>query len=740
MTTTNVVANVIIMKQVVRKGVREIIVEEVPDPLVPAHHVLVRPVASLISSGTETASIHTGSIASQVSQSRVRMVLDVMKLEGPAATVRETRAKLRDEYAVLGYSGAGIVSEKHHTISDIHLGDRVAYGGEGTGHAESIVTGRNLVARIPDGVSFEHAAFATLGAIALNGVRTAQVGVGDRVAIIGLGLVGQLTVQLARVQGAQVIAIDLRLPRVRLALESGADYGIGGGPSLSSQVAAVTEGKGADVVIVCAASKSSEPSLAALEICRDRGRIVVVGAVALEFPWYQAYLKEIQVFMARAYGPGSYDSAYEKQAVDYPFAYVRWTENRNMEEVLRLIACGRLKLDPLISHRFPLDRAAEAYAQIMDPEAESLAVILQYSDTGGLPRRKTSVPPLATERQEKRRAPDRGAAREIGIALVGPGVLSKWAHVPALKKIPNTRLVAIYSSSGARGKSVAARYHCDYCTTEFDRILEDPGIHVVLITSRNQFHAPQALQAIRAGKDVFVEKPMAISEAQCRDLVSAVNQTGRVLTVGFNRRFSPFYIPFKELLSSRNAPAVVHCRVNSPGISGSYWMANPEIGGAILGEACHFVDLMSWMLASEPTHVNAYTLPSTMKDPVGPNNMVASFLFADGSIGNLTYSTIGSKTSQGELVEAYQQDLGISSQNFRRLSINGRISKTTSSWLPKKGYERQLAAFIEAVRNGTSPEVTVVDGVRASIACIRALESAKLGTARTIDLQEFLLA
>jgi predicted dehydrogenase/threonine dehydrogenase-like Zn-dependent dehydrogenase len=723
------------MKQVVRKGVSEIIVEEVPDPLVPAHHVLVRPVSSLISSGTETASIHTGSIASQVTESRVRMVLDVMKQEGPAATIRETRAKLRDEYAVIGYSGAGIVGEIHGGTSDIQVGDRVAYGGEGTGHAESIVTGRNLVAKIPDGVSFDHAAFATLGAIALNAIRTAQLGVGDQVAIIGLGLVGQLTAQLARAQGAQVIAIDLRPARVRLAMESGADFGVPGGDALADQVRSMTDGKGADVVILCAASKSSGPALSALEICRDRGKIVVVGAVVLEFPWYQAYLKEIRVIMARAYGPGSYDPSYEKQAVDYPFAYVRWTENRNMREVLRLIARGRLQLDSLISHRLPLERAADAYAQIMDPLAETLGVILQYPDTGGSPRRKTAVARLA---QTNRTAPDRNASKAIGIALVGPGVLSKWAHVPALRKIPNTRLVAIHSSSGARGKGAASRYGCDYCTTELERILEDPAVHAVLITSRNQFHAPQALQALRAGKHVFVEKPMAITEAQCRDLAAAVRQSGLVLTVGFNRRFSPFYIPFKEKLASRTAPAVVHCRVNSPGISGDYWMADPEIGGAILGEACHFVDLMSWMLGSEPTQVSAYTLPATMKDPIGTNNLVAGFLFADGSIGNLTYSTIGSKKSQGELVEAFQQGLGITSQNFRRLSIDGRISKKTVSWLPKKGYERQLAGFIDAIRNGTSPEVTVIDGVRASIACIRALESARSGTPQPIDLQEYL--
>ena len=722
------------MKQVIRKGVKEILVDEVPDPVTPAHHVLVRPVASLISSGTETASIHTGSLATQVSQSRVKMVVDTMKQLGPVATVRETMAKLNDEYAVIGYSGAGYVGEHHPTVTDLKPGDRVAYGGEGTGHGESIVTGRNLVARIPDDVSFEHASFATLGSIALNGVRTAQIGVGDRVAVLGLGLVGQLTAQLARVQGAQVIAIDLRKDRVDLAVRSGADHGVSGGDSTTDSVMALTQGKGADVVIICAASKSSGPCLTALELCRDRGKIVIVGAVGMEFPWYNAYLKEIQVLMSRAYGPGSYDPSYEKQGQDYPFPYVRWTENRNMEEFLRLVSRKQVQIEPLITHRFKLDDAPRAYETIMNPASNSLAVVLSYPDPHGAPRRTVGRVPLAAAPVPTAKAIGTG---EIGVALVGPGVLSKWAHVPALKKLANVRLRAVYSSSGARGKGVAARYNCDYCTTEYEQILNDPNIHMVLITSRNQSHASQALRAIRAGKHVFVEKPMALTEQECHDLAAAVRETGNLLTVGFNRRYSPFYTPFREKLKNRTAPAVVHCRVNSPGISGDYWMADPAIGGAILGEACHFVDLMSWMLDAEPVEVTAYTLPTGAKDPIGENNMVASFRFADGSIGNLTYSTMGSKTSQGELVEAYQQGLGITSENFKRLTINGALSRSTTAWIANKGYDEQLADFITAIRTGRQPTVTVLDGVRATIGCLRAMESAKDGGARPVDLSAF---
>jgi len=719
------------MKQVIRKGVKDIIVDEVPDPVPGPHHVLIRPVCSLISSGTETASIHAGGLVSQVSESRLKMVFDTMKVVGPLPTIREARAKLNDEYAVIGYSGAGYVAEKHATVTDLEIGERVAYGGEGTGHGESIVTGRNLVARIPPAVDFPDAAFATLGSIALNGVRTANLGVGDRVAVLGLGLVGQLTAQLARVQGAQVIAIDLKADRVDLARRTGADFGMLGGEGPVHRVAALTEGHGVDVVIVCAASKSSSPSLTALEICRDRGRIVIVGAVGMEFPWYQAYLKEIQILMSRAYGPGSYDPSYEKQGQDYPFAYVRWTENRNMEEFLRLVDRGQVQLDPLVSHRFPLDQAPQAYSTIMDPASTSLGVLLDYPDALGGMRRKTVTAPGPAVQA----APVSG---EIGVALVGPGGLPRWAHLPALKKISGARLRAVYSSSGARAKGFATRFHADYSTTEYDRILEDPGIHMVLITSRNQLHASQAARALRAGKHVFVEKPMAITAAECLDLWSAVEESGKLLTVGFNRRFSPFYKPFREKLAGRAAPAVIHCRVNSPGISGDYWMADPAIGGAILGEACHFIDLMAWMLDAEPVEVCAYALPSGSKDPIGENNMAASFRFSDHSIANLTYCTVGSKTSQGERVEAFVQGLGITSENFKRLSINGAVSRTRKSWFADKGYDEQLRTFIDCIRSGAQPPVTVKDGIRSTLGCLRMIESAQRREAVRIDLADFL--
>lgn len=725
------------MKQVLREGLKDIVVEEVPDPVAAPHHVLVRPVYSLISAGTETASIHQEGVLKEVSEnpSHIRKVLDVMKVNGPVRTVAEVRAKF-SEYAVLGYSGAGVVVEKHPTVADLEVGDRVTYGGEGTGHGETIMTGRNLVAHVPEEVPYEHACFATLGSIALNAVRIAQISLGDVVAVIGLGLVGQLVAQLVRLQGGVAVGIDLKQERVALARESGADAAVLGGAGALEAVGSLTNGRGADCVIVAAAAKSAAPCRQALELCRDRGRIVVVGAVEMSFPWEAMYLKEIQLFMSRAYGPGSYDPDYEKRGRDYPVSYVRWTENRNMGEFLRLVAEKRVTLEPLITHRFPLGEAARAYQTILDPASNSLAVLLRYpaADSpepaaGFEPRRRVEVAPSRASVS---------SSNELGFALVGAGNLARWAHMPALKKISGARLRGVYSASGARGKTYARRFGADYCASDYEEVLRDAGVGAVLIASRNQHHAEQSLAALRAGKHVFVEKPMALTDEECRDLARAVEESGKALTVGFNRRFAPYYLEQKKQLKRRTGPAVVNCRVNSPGISGSYWMADPSIGGAILGEACHFVDLMYWLLESEPVEVTAYSLPTGQKEPIGENNLVASFRFEDGSIGSLTYCTVGSKTSGGERVEVFAQGLGVSTEDFKRLTVSAGIRRTRSRWWGEKGYGAQLESFVERIREGREPEVTVRDGARATVGCLRMLESAKTLRPVSIDLDAVL--
>jgi predicted dehydrogenase/threonine dehydrogenase-like Zn-dependent dehydrogenase len=720
------------MKQVFRKGLKHIVVAEAPEPVVTPKHVLVNPLYSLISSGTESASIHEGIIREVAENpSQLRKVWDGVKAMGPVATVAEVRAKFQ-EYATLGYAGAGIVQDRHSSVTEFKVGDRVAYGGEGTGHGETILASQNLIVRVPDEVQFRHACFTTLGSIALNSIRISEVSVGDVVAVIGLGLVGQLVAQLARLQGARVIGIDLRADRVALGRKSAVDYGLDGSLPIAEEVSVITNGLGADCVIVAAASKSSAPCHLALQICRDRGKIVIVGAVEMSFPWAEMYAKEIRLLMSRAYGPGSYDPEYEVKGRDYPIAYVRWTEKRNMEEFLRLVSIGRVDLESLITHEFDIADAAQAYQVVMDAKSNSLGVLLRYPEPN-LGGASEKVNP-----QRRVNLNSEAAKSDLKVALIGAGNLARWAHLPSLSKIPNVSLHAVCSSSGARGNTYARRFGASYFCSDYRQILDDPDIDVVMVLSRNQHHFSQAFEALMAGKHVFVEKPMALTELQCRELYDAVVVSANQLSVGFNRRFAPFYQDLKQSLGKRTGPAVINCRVSSPGISGSYWMADPSLGGAIIGEACHFVDLMYWLLESEPINVSAYCLPTGKTDPIGENNLVATFRFADGSIGSLNYSTIGSKNAQGERIEVFAQGLTSMVQDFKRFTSVSDSRRVRSSLWAHKGYEDQLRSFFRNIAQGESPSVTVRDGARATLVCVEMLRSAQNLTSRAINLEALL--
>lgn len=702
------------MKQVIRRGLKEIIVDEVSDPVVSANHVLVRPFYSLISSGTETADIHTDSIVKEVADnpSHLRTVWNVMKKTDPISTFNEVRAKFQD-YAVLGYSGAGIVVEKDVQITDLSIGQRVAYGGEGTGHGETINVGRNLIARVPDGVSFQEACFTTLGAIAMNAVRLSEIRVGDVVAVIGLGLVGQLTAQLVRCQGGVVIAIDLDKERVDLAMETGADHGLVAGETTVADVRALTSGRGADCVIVAAASKSPKPLQDGVSMACDRGRVVMVGACPIEIPRGEMYVKELSFLVSRAYGPGSYDPKYEKQGVDYPISYVRWTENRNMEEFLRLVSTGRVNVRSLISHEYELDDAPAAYKTIMGNGSGNMAVVLKYragevedAIASYAPKRKIVVNSSPVKKDQ------------IRFALIGAGNLAKWAHLPALKKIDGAGIHAVLSNSGARGKAYAKRFGAAYASSDHYEILRDPDIDAVIIASRHKDHAYQAIEALEAGKHVFIEKPMAVTVEECRAINDAVESSGKRLMVGFNRRFAPFYVEMKKNLGGRTSPVVVSTRMNSPGIENG-WAADPAQGGVVLGEGCHFVDLMYWLLESEPVSVSAYGF--------GGHNVAASFRFADGSIGNFIYTVVGSETSGGEFVEVFAPGVGVSTEDFKRLTVKKRSVARSSKFFAAKGYDAQLASFVASLKQGSETPITVRDGFRATLCCLRMLESVQTG-------------
>lgn len=714
------------MKQVIRKGLKEIIVDEVADPVVSSNHVLVRPFYSLISSGTETADIHTDSIVKEVADnpSHLQTVWKIMMKTDPVSTFNEVRAKFKD-YAVLGYSGAGIIVDKDEKITDLKIGQRVAYGGEGTGHGETINVGRNLIARVPDAVSFQEACFTTLGAIAMNSVRLSQINVGETVAVIGLGLIGQLVAQLVRCQGGVVIAIDLDKKRVEMAKETGADYGLTASESVVQEVKALTGGRGADCVIVAAASKSPKPLQDGISMACDRGKVVMVGACPIDIPRAEMYIKELSFIVSRAYGPGSYDPTYEKQGVDYPISYVRWTENRNMEEFLRLVSVGKVNLKPLISHEFALEDAPQAYDLIMGGNgSSSLAVVLKYpvnESANALesynPNRKITVSSAPVQKDE------------IKFALVGAGNLAKWAHLPAIQKIAGANLHAVYSNRGAQGKSYAMRFGAKYSTSDYEQILNDADVDAILISSRHKEHAQQAIDALNAGKHVFIEKPMAVTIEECQAIYRALQNSGKRLMVGFNRRFAPYYTEMKREISKRTSPMVISTRMNSPGIENG-WAAEKSQGGVVLGEGCHFIDLMYWMLESEPVSVSAYGF--------GEHNVAATLKFADGSIGNFIYTVVGSETSGGELVEVFAPGVNVLSEDFKRIVIKKKKRDARSKFFAAKGYQEQLESFVKSLKDGTETEVTAVDGTRATLGCLLMLESVRTGEAKQFNLDEIL--
>lgn len=691
--------------------------------MVSSNHVLVRPFFSLISAGTETADIHTDSLVKEVADNpgHLQTVWNVMKKTDPVATFNEIRAKFQD-YAVLGYSGAGVIVEKDNKVTDLKIGQRVAYGGEGTGHGETINVGRNLIARVPDNVTFQEACFTTLGAIAMNAVRLADIKMGDVVAVIGLGLVGQLTAQLVRCQGGVAVAIDLDKNRVEIARATGADHCIVAGDTTVEAVRALSGGRGADCVIVAAASKSARPLQDGVSMAADRGRVVMVGACPIDIPRAEMYVKELSFMVSRAYGPGSYDPTYEKQGIDYPISYVRWTENRNMEEFMRLMSVGKVDVKPLISHEFAVDDATEAYSTVMDTGSTSLAVVLKYAAA-------EQPDAVASYAPQRKMVVDASPAKkgEINFALVGAGNLAKWAHLPALKKISGATLRAVHSNSGARGKAYAQRFGAAYASSDFDEILADSDIDAVIIASRHKDHANQAIAALVAGKHVFIEKPMAVTIEECREINAAVEQSGKRLMVGFNRRFAPFYAEMKGALKGHSGPIVVSTRMNSPGIQNG-WAAEPAQGGVVLGEGCHFVDLMSWLTGSEPVSVSASALDQ--------HNITATFKFENGSIGSFIYTVIGSDSSGGEMVEVFAPGVAATTEDFKSLVVKKKARKKSSKFFAAKGYDEQLSAFVDSVRNGTETPITVRDGIRATLGCLLMLRSAATGEVQKFDLNE----
>lgn len=722
------------MKQVLQDRSGLTVVRDVPAPPCPAGSVLVRNLYSAISSGTERARVEL-SQKSLLAKARerpdlVRDVVDRARKEGIRTTREAVKRKLMEETPV-GYSSAGRVIRVGAAIRGIDVGDFVACGGATANHSEIVSVPRNLCAKVPADVPLEAAALTTIGAIALHGVRLADVRVGDRVAVIGCGLVGQIACRLLRTAGAEVFALDLDSGRVQAAVRAGADHGLAVTPAASERVLAETGRIGVDQAIITAATSSNDPLLLAAEIARDRGAIVVVGDVRIEAPRAPLYDKELSLRVSRSYGPGRYDPEYEERGIDYPIGYVRWTEKRNMEAVLDLQARGRIELLDLVDEIVPVDEAGRAYDRLSGSASERPygALLLSYDGDEGhaqdalvLPRpRHTDSRPTPS----KRTAP-------IRIGLVGPGAFASRVLIPSFVSA-GARLELVGGGSGPSAEATKRRFGFERIAESAEAVIADEEIDAVVIATRHGTHAELSIRALEAGKHVFVEKPLALSHEELDAVLAAADDAPGILAVGFNRRFSPLLQDLRIFLEEPAGPIAASYRVSAGKLGVDHWTHDLDQGGGrILGEACHFVDSLRFLVGADVTVVHA-TGYGAVELPVQARDCVAmSLTFADGSIGTILYLADGSPRVPKERVEGYAGDRTGILDDYRSLELMG--STGTRKSRPRrqdKGHHEEVAAFLRAIEGG-EPPVALDEVANVSIATLAVVES--LRTARPVSL------
>ncbi|MFK8030364.1 MAG: bi-domain-containing oxidoreductase [Gammaproteobacteria bacterium] len=724
------------MKQVtqtLRDGV--ISVKDVPVPGLGDKFVLVRNAASVISAGTEKTSVDMAKKnLLQKAKARpdlVKQVLKKLRADGFKKTFQTVGARL-DSPSPLGYSSAGTVLAVGGLVEGIKPGDRVACGGVGyANHAEIVAVPRNLVVKVPDAVSDEEAAFTTLGSIGLQGVRLAAPQLGETFLVLGLGILGQMVVQILRANGCRVLGTDLDPSQVELAEQHGA-IGLAPGSDVAKSCLDLTGGRGVDGVLVCAGTASNQPIELCGEVTREKGRVVVVGAVRMDIPREDYFKKEISVVISRSYGPGRYDPFYEESGNDYPFGYVRFTEQRNMESILNLIDQGGLDLKSLITHRFDVENAADAYRLIQGEKTEPyLGIVLNYADKGSedqaaAPRITLSTAPVDN--------------RQLGISFFGAGNYATASLLPPLQQDKRIELRGLVTASGRTAQGVAEKFGFGFCAGDYAELLSNDS-DAVMITTRHDTHASAVVQALNAGKHVYVEKPLALSVEELAQVdLAATASTGSQLMVGFNRRFAPLTKATQAFFANVNAPLVVSIRVNAGEIPGNHWIQDPAVGGGrMIGEGCHFVDLASALTSSNVVGVHAYATGKIEKSALLNDNLTVSLSFANGSVANIIYTADGSSALPKEYVEVHGGGRSAIIQDFKEASFYSADMKTTHEKLSgqDKGQQNMLKAWVDGVRSGTAC-VDYECLLTTSLATIMAVESLTVGEAlRVSDVLPF---
>jgi predicted dehydrogenase/threonine dehydrogenase-like Zn-dependent dehydrogenase len=726
----------ITMRQLLRNDkTGELTLERIPEPILRPRGVVVQNHFSIVSAGTERASVEFARRnilgKARARPDLVRTVINKARTDGLLNTYRAVSSRL-DSKTPLGYSSAGRVLEVGAEVDGVQVGDLVACAGGGfANHAEVIYVPRNLLIKLPEPVSAADGAYATLGAIALQGVRRAELSPGESVAVIGLGLVGQLTVQILKSYGSPVLGIDLDRSKTEFASKWGIDaVGITGEDDIASLAARISDGAGVDAVIIAAATTSSEPVALAGEITRSRGRVVAVGDVSLEIPRLVYYEKELDFRVSRSYGPGRYDTEYEEHGNDYPLPYVRWTEQRNMQEFARLVGMDSVDVGAVTTHIFGVEDAADAYRLVVDnPNSEFvLGVAIEYPKDPVQPARRETI-------GGGHSSPRSGSGDTVQIGLIGAGTFARGSILPALKRLGNANVKIVASASGANAADLARRLDAEFAVSDYREVIDDVNVDLVVAATRHNMNAEIAIAALSAGKDVHVEKPLALSlDELSRVRDAAGDSTGRLM-VGFNRRFAPLSRAMGDHFAGRSTPLVMNLRVNAGYIPPDHWVHDPvEGGGRIVGEVCHFIDLCQFFAGSTPTSIFARNLARAGDRVLPDDNVVITIEFADGSLATINYGALGAGRMSKERIEILGDGKSAVLDDFRMLELYEGTSRNTKKSRMNKGHNDEFELLVDAVATGGPWPIPGDEIIYSSLATLLVNQSIDSGNPVAVDL------